>query len=339
MITKADATITVTGYNNIYDGDPHGASGSAKGVKNETLAGLDLGEQFTNVPGGAANWVFTDVTGNYNNAAGSVSIVISKANATINVTGYNNDYDGDPHGASGSAKGVKNETLAGLNLGAQFTDVPGGTAHWVFTDVTGNYHDASGDVAIIITKADAIIVVTPYTVTWDGLSHTATGSATGAKGETLTALLDLTGTTHTNPGIYNDTWTFAGNSNYNSDSGNVTDTINYKWSGFFQPINTDVRNNVKAGSAVPMKFSLGGNFGLGIFQDGYPGWIYITASTNGDDVEETVTAGGSSLTYDPVAKQYIYVLKTDKAWAGKSVRIYMRFIDGTEKYADFNCMR
>ena len=104
-------------------------------------------------------------------------------------------------------------------------------------------------------------------------------------------------------------------------------------------IDTNVRNNVKAGAAVPMKFSLGGNFGLQIFQAGYPGWIYITTGIDGDDVEETVTAGGSSLTYDSVAKQYVYVLKTDKAWAGKSVRIYMRFIDGTEKYADFNCLK
>ena len=35
------------------------------------LAGLDLGASFTNVPGGTANWTFTDVTGNYNNKSGS----------------------------------------------------------------------------------------------------------------------------------------------------------------------------------------------------------------------------------------------------------------------------
>ena len=45
--------------------------------------------------------------------------------------------------------------LAGLDLGASFTNVPGGTAHWTFADVTGNYNDTAGDVAIVISKADA----------------------------------------------------------------------------------------------------------------------------------------------------------------------------------------
>ena len=35
-----------------------------------------------------------------------------------------------------------------------------------------------------------------------------------------------------------------------------------------------------------------------------------------DAVEETVTAGGSSLSYDPIADQYVYVWKTEKAWTG-----------------------
>ena len=47
--------------------------------------------------------------------------------------------------------------LSGLNLGATFTNVPGGTATWTFTDVTGNYNDASGTAAIVINKADATV--------------------------------------------------------------------------------------------------------------------------------------------------------------------------------------
>ena len=160
VISKADATCSISGYTGVYDGDPHGASGSCVGVKGETLAGLDLGDSFTNVPGGTANWTFTDETGNYNDASGSAAIVISKADAVCTVTGWSGVYDGDPHGASGSCLGVKGETLAGLDLGASFTNVPGGTANWTFTDETGNYNDASGSVAIVITKR-------PVTVTAD----------------------------------------------------------------------------------------------------------------------------------------------------------------------------
>ena len=32
VINKADATVTVTGYTGVYDGAPHGATGTATGV-------------------------------------------------------------------------------------------------------------------------------------------------------------------------------------------------------------------------------------------------------------------------------------------------------------------
>ena len=73
------------------------------------------------------------------------SIVITKADATVSVDGYTGVFDGNAHGATGTAKGVGGVTLSGLDLGAKFTNVPGGTAHWTFTDATGNYNDAVGD--------------------------------------------------------------------------------------------------------------------------------------------------------------------------------------------------
>ena len=79
-----------------------------------------------------------------------------------------------------------------------------------------------------ITKANAVIVVTPYNVTYDGNPHTATGTATGVESPNpanLSSLLNLSGTTHTSPGTYTDTWTFAGNANYISASGTITDVI------------------------------------------------------------------------------------------------------------------
>ena len=45
----------------------------------------------------------------------------------------------------------------------------------------------------------------------------------------------------------------------------------FNWSGFFQPVdNLPTLNVVKAGSAVPVKFGLGGDKGLSIFAPGYP---------------------------------------------------------------------
>jgi hypothetical protein len=96
-------------------------------------------------------------------------------------------------------------------------------------------------------------------------------------------------------------------------------SVIYNWTGFFRPVdNLPTFNQVKAGSAIPVKFSLSGNQGLNIFAAGYPRSAVIPCDSTApvDAVEETVTAGNSSLSYDPLADQYVYVWKTEKAWTG-----------------------
>jgi hypothetical protein len=48
-----------------------------------------------------------------------------------------------------------------------------------------------------------------------------------------------------------------------------------------------------------------------------------------------VTAGSSSLSYNPLAGQYTYVWKTEKTWSGTCRRLVLKFTDGQEKSADF----
>jgi len=111
----------------------------------------------------------------------------------------------------------------------------------------------------------------------------------------------------------------------------------YAFRGFFQPVdNLPVLNSVKAGSAVPVKFSLGGNQGLNVFAAGYPQPGVIPCGA-GDavDLESTVIAGGSSLSYDAATDQYEYVWKTEKGWAGSCRQLIVRFADGTVHRANF----
>jgi hypothetical protein len=122
----------------------------------------------------------------------------------------------------------------------------------------------------------------------------------------------------------------------NSGSATATYNVNYSWNGFFQPIdNLPTQNTVKAGSAVPVKFSLGGNQGLTIFAAGYPtSNVAACAAAAGDDqVESTVEAGNSSLAYDATTNQYTYVWKTDKAWAGTCRQLRVKLNDGTLAHA------
>jgi predicted outer membrane repeat protein len=114
--------------------------------------------------------------------------------------------------------------------------------------------------------------------------------------------------------------------------------VTFTWSGFFQPVdNLPVLNLVKAGSTVPMRFSLGDNKGLNIFAAGYPQSVKIVCNTGlpVDEIEQTVTAGSSSLSYDASSNQYNYVWKTDKTWTGTCRQWVVKLIDGTLHYAIF----
>jgi hypothetical protein len=112
----------------------------------------------------------------------------------------------------------------------------------------------------------------------------------------------------------------------------VTPLWAYNFSGFFQPVdNAPTLNVAKAGSAIPVKFSLGANQGLDIFQPGYPRVTPVSCSTSAptDAIETTVTAGGTSLQYDSTANQYNYVWKTSSNWAATCVQFDLGLNDGS----------
>lgn len=112
----------------------------------------------------------------------------------------------------------------------------------------------------------------------------------------------------------------------------------YTFGGFLAPVEArPTLNAMKAGAAVPVKFSLGGDQGLAIFASGYPKSQSIACDSTADvdPIEQTVTAGGSSLTYDPVTDTYSYVWKTDKAWKGTCRQLVLGFADGSFQRATF----
>ena len=117
--------------------------------------------------------------------------------------------------------------------------------------------------------------------------------------------------------------------------GNITI---FNFTGFFQPVdNLPTLNSVKAGQAIPVKVSLGGDQGLNIFAAGYPKSEPITCGSNVlvDGIEQTVTAGSSSLSYNAGNDQYTYVWKTQKSWANTCRQLVLKFIDGTTQRANF----
>ena len=117
-----------------------------------------------------------------------------------------------------------------------------------------------------------------------------------------------------------------------------TVTVQYNFAGFFPPVaNLPALNVVQAGRGIPVKFSLSGNKGLGIFAAGSPssGPIVCNSSDPATMLEETVTAGGSSLTYDPLSDLYVYIWKTEAGWAGTCRQLVVQLNDGTTHRANF----
>jgi hypothetical protein len=209
------------------------------------------------------------------NLSTSPSVVhqVSKANQTITVTTpapasavYNTNFSVAATATSGLPVAI---TTSGVCSGSG-----SGSATITMTSGTGtctvHYNQAGNDTYnpapevtsdTTATKADAVIVVTPYSVTYSGTAHTATGTATGVESPTpvdLSSLLDLSGTTHTNAGSYaTDPWTFAGNTNYNATSGTVSDNI--AKADTTATITSDAIDPSILGQPVPVGFKVAAN--------------------------------------------------------------------------------
>lgn len=115
----------------------------------------------------------------------------------------------------------------------------------------------------------------------------------------------------------------------------------YEFGGFLPPVDPVAPNLVNAGRAIPLKFSLGGDRGLDIFEDGSPSARLINCAdlTDGGVEEPTATAGYSGLTYNGATDRYHYVWKTNKAWNGSCRRLVLDFADGSQASAIFDFRR
>ncbi len=174
------------------------------------------------------------------------------------------------------------------------------------------------------TTTSMVVNYTAPTAT-DTCSATVNVTATPASGSVFPVGTTVVTATATDPAGNTSTCTF-------------TVMVLYNFIGFFQPVdNHPTLNLVTAGRGVPVKFSLSGNKSLNIFAVGSPTSLAITCDSGAlvDDVEETITTGNSSLSYDATNDQYIYVWKTDSSWAGTCRQLVVKLNDGTEHRANF----
>ena len=181
--TVAATVLSVSLYG-VLTGDPVALYGGTA-----TFDTSNVG-QGTTVTLAGASLIGADARDYVLDSVANTTASITKAHASISITPYNVTYDGAAHTATGTATGVLGNILAGLDLTATTHTNAGSYSGvgWTFTDATGNYYNASGNINDSIAKADATISITPYSVTYNGAAHTAIGAATGVLGNILAGL-------------------------------------------------------------------------------------------------------------------------------------------------------
>jgi hypothetical protein len=298
--------------------------------------------------GSAAEWFLQAVDAN-----GNVGVISNKANIdpvivppatgaiTASVTGpqTNGWFTGDATVTISGVGGITSSVDGAPFKAESVVTVAGTGLHTVEYQGTGGAH---GTTIVPIDVTDpSVVVKAGVAQTSVGTPLSLSGLFTCADAGSGVASCEASGIDVSTPTLNGATRTFTVTA---TDRVGRTSTatgeyrVLFAFRGFFQPVdNLPVINSVKAGSAVPVKFSLGGNYGLNIFATGNPksGPITCGVADAITNLETTLTAGSSSLSYDAGSNTYHYVWKTDKAWAGTCRQLVVGLADGSLHRANF----
>ena len=247
---------------------------------------------------------------------------------------------GDPGLANGDAgSGVDPATVP---ADAVFDSSGSHTASGTVRDRAGN-ESATASVTVQVDADDPFVsLVCPSTPVLLGSTASASWTASDAESGLATPVSGSVSLDTSSVGTKSASAPTAEDNVGHSAGATCAYTVVFDFRGFFRPVdNPPTLNVVKAGSGIPVKFSLSGDQGLDVVADGYPVSHGVDCNTSAplDTVEQTVTAGGSSLSYDALADQYVYVWKSDKAWAGTCRRLDVTLSDGTRHVAHFKFAR
>ena len=93
-------------------------------------------------------------------------------------------------------------------------------------------------------------------------------------------------------------------------------TTHFTFTGFFNPVNNQPILNVsKAGSTIPLKWSLNNNPDLSTFVSLTSKSVSCQTLSGIEDPIPTSTTGNTQLTYDATTDQFQYNISTSKSWA------------------------
>jgi hypothetical protein len=207
--------------------------------------------------------------------------------------------------------------------------------------ISGNKIDRKGPTITCATPPTFTVGQSPANVT-----GTASDGGSGVQGSTSLSSPADTSSVVGNP---KSVLLSAKDNVDNVTNQNCTYNVLYGFAGFFQPVdNNGVFNKAKAGSAIPVKFSLDGPPQPGSNTPGLadapsafleaPTSVLATCPTATsliDLIEELSADSVSGLHYDPTADQWVYVWKTTTNLANSCRQLKVKLADGTTRTANF----
>ena len=265
-------------------------------------------------------------------SAGEVTALAGGQAAAGNVAQYKFDEAGGSTLLDSSGNNRNGTVVVGTGGSTTSTATDAQTADrfWKLTRV-----DITAPVVNLACPAEPVVLGSTAAAAWSATDEAnGSGLATAAEGSIGLDTSSVGAKTATVPaGTATDV---AGNA---SAEVSCNYSVVYDWSGFLSPIDTgDVVNSVKAGSSVPVKFSLAGSQGDAILAADSPTVEFgpCSPSDEVDAIEQTATAGASGLSYDADSDVYTYVWKTAKSWTGQCGTLSVQLADGTTHTALFS---
>jgi hypothetical protein len=279
----------------------------------------------------------------------------AKAPATITLSDPAPTFDGTVKAASIATNPVG---LAGLSVtysqaGVSVPEpVSAGTYQVLVTLDHADFEAPQATGTLTIRKATPVINWTPPTiVAGTALTDAAlNASATGVDGNGLLGefvYLPAAGTALA-AGTHQLSVEFLPfNGNYRSVIKTITVAVSQPaggltFKGFYPPVrNLPVRNRMKAGRSVTVKFSVSGNHGLGALQSGSPTSRKVDCVAGAPErtVDQTSDARRSRLEFSRRRGQYSYVWKTSSDWAETCRMFEVKLVDGTTHEALFRFVK
>jgi hypothetical protein len=272
----------------------------------------------------------------------SQSFGIGKGSATLSLIGTSATFDGTTKAvtALSNPSGLTGISISYSQGGSSVTPMNAGVYQVLATLDNPNYQASQLSGTLTINRATPVIHWSPATLTAGSALGSAqlNATATGLGGAALSGswmYMPAAGVVLPEGTATLSVLFIPSNSNYAQITGTASITVGsaMTFTGFFAPVsNMPSMNSANAGSAIPVKFTVGGYSGSQVLKAGSPSSTQVQCNSG---AAETGAAVGNVGTLQSVRNSYTYVWKTNSSWAGTCRKFVLTLADGSTHKALF----